>query len=144
VFMAAANRPALALLCDRLRTQATTPPMSDSSSLERTGAGLFTDVVLQWDQRALRDRAGWPRVVVLPVDAFGKSTRWQRQHAAKGARFLFARRVYALHHAMPSLPVEAADAVASGRGDSQSQWAVVSPRAFLSSPPPHREPAAAP
>jgi hypothetical protein len=95
--MAAPGHPAMALLCERLSKQATATFTSHRhqqlmDTLERTGPGLFTDVVNEWNDGG--DHGDWGRIVVLPRSAFGRGIKII---ADEKSRFNFPS-VYILHH----------------------------------------------
>lgn len=83
VFMAAPNHPAMVLLCERLSQQATAtfdhlqhqriPRGQTMATLERTGPGLFTDVVNEWNDNGYHDH--WKPIVLLPQSAFGRPAK---------------------------------------------------------------------
>jgi hypothetical protein len=100
--MAAPGHPAMALLCERLSKQATATFETNShrhqqlmDTLERTGPGLFTDVVNEWNDGG--DHGDWGRIVVLPRSAFGEGFGlYKRQKRLD--RLMRRDDVYVLHH----------------------------------------------
>ena len=109
--MAAPNHPAMALLCERLSKQATAAfdhhHHKLMGTLERTGPGLFTDVMNEWNN-AGGHHDHWEPIVVLPIAAFGSgfgstatsfySTARLQKHSVRFNDLMRRDDVYVVHH----------------------------------------------